>query len=183
MRAFLAFPLPETAKAAFRPVIEEGRERFPSIRWVRPTNLHITLLFLGDIDGETERLTREVCARAAEHHPVISAEFSGIGQFPPKGKPRVVFSPVTEGRAACSRIYGELFPLFRDRFSLRDTPYSPHITVGRARKGKKARSLTEKDFNRPLRGKMTIPRIILYQSVLHSGGPVYNEITSFELQS
>lgn len=183
MRAFLAFPLPEGVKEAIRPALEEGRQKFSSIRWVRPENLHITLMFFGNIDGSTEELVRETCSRAAEHHPVISAEFSGIGQFPPKGKPRVVFSPVTEGKAECTRMYRELFSLFRDRFSLRDTPYAPHITLGRVRKGSKARPLSENDFSYPLRGKMTIPRIILYQSVLQSGGPVYNEITSFGLQS
>ena len=183
MRAFLAFPLDDENKTAIRPVIEEGRKKFPDIKWVKPENLHMTLLFLGNIDDETETWVREICSEAVGKHRAFDVQYEGLSQFPPKGKARVIFSPLIEGGRECTAIYNDLYPIFQERFSLRGNRYSPHITLGRVRKGKKHRSLQESDFTQKLKGNYRIDRIIFYQSVLQSGGPVYNEITSFVLQS
>ena len=183
MRAFLALPISEESKQTIKPVLDEGKKRFPSVKWVQPENLHITLLFFGNINAEEQRIISETCAAAVKNYRAVKAAFKGLGQFPPKGRPRVIFSPLIEGKKQCSGLYSSLFPLFQEQFSLKGRPYSPHITLGRVRKGKKQPPLREGDFSGNLQGEFTIDRIILYQSVLQSGGPVYNEITSFTLQS
>ncbi len=184
MRAFLAFPLPEKIKMHFNPFIKEAKEAFPGFKWVRAENLHITLFFLGDIDTDTEQWVRNICRSSItenENQRQFHVQFRGIGQFPPKGRPRVVFSPLLAGTDDCMALYNSLFPHLKKRFQLDVRKYTPHITLGRARRRSKQHSLLGYDFRTIPQGEFRIDRIILCRSDLQSSGPVYNEITSFVL--
>lgn len=179
MRAFLAFPLPEKIKTAVSPFLEEGKRLYPDIKWVEPLNLHITLFFFGEIDEALAEWTGTIIGEFVKTVRPFSAAFAGLGSFPPKGKPRVIFTPLTEGGESSVEIHESLYSRLQRKHNLKMRKFSPHITLGRVRKGKKQGPLQIERFQNIPEGRFTIDRIVLYQSVLHSTGPVYNEISSF----
>src|SRR5262245_25555504 len=70
--------------------------RASSIRWVKHDQLHITLVFIGEVPDER---AAEIVAvmRDAIPHPSFQFELGGIGAFPPRGAPRALWIGVKSG--------------------------------------------------------------------------------------
>jgi 2'-5' RNA ligase len=105
------------------------------LRITPPRQLHLTLVFIGEV--------REPTVQALEHVlepqigiPPFAIEFGEWGMFPPAGRPRVLWLGVTRGAAELSNVYR----IVADRVHSADVPcsdrpYQPHLTIGRWRAG------------------------------------------------
>lgn len=182
MRVFLAFPLPEEVKQQIGAYLRPLKERYREVKWVRPENLHITLHFLGDIDEGTAELINSVLAGVAARQRRITAAFSGVGYFPPKGLPRVVFTPMTAGAEECADFHRESGRELKKIVSLDGKKFIPHITLGRVRKGRKIERNIGESRQPPLEGSFQIDRAVLYRSELQPKGPVYTELALFSFK-
>ena len=179
MRAFIAFPLPEEVKKKIGTYLKPLQDRYREVKWVRPENLHITLHFLGDIEEEAGDRISTVLERAAAGQFCIEVNFSGIGYFPPKGVPRVVFTPLTAGAEECADFYRASGRELKTLINLKMKKFIPHITLGRVRKGRRLeRNIGEERQDR-LEGSFLIDRAVLYKSVLYSTGPSYSELREY----
>jgi 2'-5' RNA ligase len=105
------------------------------LRLVPPHQLHLTLVFIGEVD---EARVIEIESAAAAPLPIAPFDvlFGECGVFPPRGAPRVLWIGVARGateltelhRLVCSRV--ERAGLPRER-----RPFRPHLTIGRWRDG------------------------------------------------
>jgi len=90
-RLFVALALPE-------PVREELASLagpVPGVFWTRKAQLHVTLRFLGDVPaGQAERIDEKLAQIRVE--PFL-LPVEGLGVFPPKGPPRVLWAGVGAG--------------------------------------------------------------------------------------
>src|ERR1700681_3615489 len=67
------------------------------VKWVEPDNLHVTLLFLGEVD---DRELPGVCRAAQEavaDLPAFPLSIEGAGCFPNPRRPRVLWVGVVQG--------------------------------------------------------------------------------------
>jgi len=64
----------------------------PGARWVQPDQLHLTLRFIGEVDGPIFHDVAE--ALDAIHLPCFELQLKGVGHFPPGGEPRVLWAGV-----------------------------------------------------------------------------------------
>ena len=102
MRLFVACEVAAPVKTAAAALIEELAQRAsrlaPSSRitWLTADRLHVTVRFIGFVDD-----TRAASIRAAlsDALPVSAFDLvvSGVGAFPPKGPPRVLWAGLTVG--------------------------------------------------------------------------------------
>src|SRR5215831_9345066 len=77
--------------------------RASSIRWTKHDQLHITLVFIGEVTDE--RAVRIVeTMRDAIAHPPFRFELGGIGAFPPRGAPRALWIGVKSGAGQIIRV-------------------------------------------------------------------------------
>ena len=107
MRAFLGIPIPGQLAEELSNRISSLRKASPGITWVRPENYHITMLFLGEIDdAEVARVSAAIDSLHAEGG--AEAVFGELGQFPPKGFPRVVYAGLDKGREFCEGVFQRL---------------------------------------------------------------------------
>jgi 2'-5' RNA ligase len=177
---FFAFPLSETEKVRFADYIDLGKEQYPGLKWVKPSNLHLTLHFLGEMDSAQA----DECVKLLDHPdlggPEFSLSYEGYGRFPPKGIPRVLFIHLTDGVDECSRIHGTLGELIRPITALDRRPFSPHITVARV-KGRMDVYPDVRKLECPS-GSLEIRSIVLYESLLKPEGAVYRELARVDLQ-
>jgi 2'-5' RNA ligase len=102
--------------------------------WVPPPNLHITLKFLGEIDlGLVEPLS-DALAIAARRHSPIRVGIAGLGAFPEKGTPSVLFADITKGSDRLTTLARGIDDAFFDLGLPRDTrAFRSHVTLARVK--------------------------------------------------
>ena len=126
-RLFVALSLPDAIKHALEPLASG----LGDVRWMEPDQQHLTLSFLGEIDNGADQDVAEALALV----PGLPFELrlKGIGHFPLRGEPRVLWVGVEKSQ--------ELQRLKRrvDRalkaVGLAPDPrkYAPHVTIARIR--------------------------------------------------
>jgi len=184
VRAFVAVQLDEAVRAALGRQIEGLRVPAPHVAWVSAEKLHLTLKFLGGVAADAlPRVTRALEAIGADVSP-FDLVLGGLGAFPAATRARVVWAGVTEGREAvgalAERVESALDPL---GFPREARPFSPHITLGRARAPRPDLQLAEalKHGAALGFGRVRVDTLWLMRSDLSSGGARYSEITAVSL--
>jgi RNA 2',3'-cyclic 3'-phosphodiesterase len=99
VRCFIALPLPAEARAALAKAAERLKAAWPELKWTRPEAYHMTLAFLGDIDGKSVECAKAAIDAAAAARP-IELSFEGLGGFPPHGPWRVLVALAEDDGAA-----------------------------------------------------------------------------------
>jgi 2'-5' RNA ligase len=108
MRVFAALPLPQPALARLEKAVGELRRRGGDLRTVRPEGMHITLIFFGELGEERLAEVQSALEDRTLAGPPIDATIGGLGQFPPRGTPRVLYCPVRRGAEQVVALYGRL---------------------------------------------------------------------------
>ena len=127
-RLFVGLDLPESLTQA----VGELQFGLRDARWLDSDALHLTLAFIGEVDRSAQ--ARIEVALGGVEAPALDVELHGIGHFPLRGPPRVLWvgaSPAEElGRLAASvrRALGRAgHPPERRKFA-------PHVTIARFRR-------------------------------------------------
>jgi 2'-5' RNA ligase len=191
IRAFVAIELPQNLKPAVLQLIEnlQGLPDSDLIRWVKPQAFHLTLVFLGDVDSKRiPDLSSSLQAAASVNLP-FQTSLAGMGAFPNWSRPRVLHLEIADpaGRLTALQhsVQSELEPL---GFEPERRPFTPHLTLGRARNGV-GRGALERLVQRvqkvglPGTPAWSITDIHLIQSDLRPTGPVYTTLASLRLGS
>src|SRR4051794_13752260 len=92
MRCFVAVKVPESVRELIVRVQEALRRADAHVKWVERENLHLTLKFLGDLDEDRVDSLRALFAEEATRWRPMALEYRGIGTFPERGAPRVVWA-------------------------------------------------------------------------------------------
>jgi 2'-5' RNA ligase len=186
MRLFVAVDLSDDARQAI--VVEQNRivaalaGGQSSWKRVRPEHMHLTLVFLGRVDDAHVPAVVEAIGRDAGAAP-FEMVFAGLGVFPPRGAPRVVWSGVTDGAAGLVALQQEMAQRATALgIALDERPFHPHLTLGRWR------------LSHPLdRGRalaaavpgaiasVRVERATLYESRLSPSGPTYTALSHANL--
>ncbi len=125
-RLFVALDLPEETAAE----ISGLRGGLPGARWIDPDNYHITLRFIGDIDGRTA--TEVANALDQVRREPFAVQVSGIGSFGGR-KPHSLYAAV-EPTPALLALQGEIERrMQRIGLAPESRRYTPHVTVARLR--------------------------------------------------
>ncbi|MBN9055342.1 MAG: 2'-5' RNA ligase [Shinella sp. 65-6] len=166
-RLFVALEVPRNAAMSLSLL----RGGLPGARWIDVENFHITLRFIGDIDGRT---ADEVVDRLDRiERPEFQLALSGLGSFGSK-KPHSVFAGVTQA-PEMHALQGEIERICQ-RLGLPADPrkFTPHVTLARLRNAR-----TE-DVAHYLSGRgnfhtapFTVNRFVLMSSKESVGGGPY----------
>jgi len=183
LRCFIAIEIPVEVKnsisEAISPLKKLGQD---SVKWVRPENIHLTLKFLGNTPEDRLKSIEAALTRACMGMNPIEGEIKGAGAFPNPGRPSVLWVGLECPPALLElkeRIESELGAL---GFEPDDRPFSPHLTVGRVKRGmrlpKRRLFAAIEQLESTSFGTIDIREIALMKSDLRPGGPVYTRIFS-----
>lgn len=147
------------------------RGGLPGARWIDPENYHVTLRFIGDIDGVTANEIAGTLARV--RRKPFEAALQGLVPFG-GNRPRAIVAQVMPSRPLLE-LQGELERLMQ-RFGLEPEgrKYTPHVTLARLRDASSqsvADYLSVRGFF-PTRTFM-VSRFVLYSSRDSVGGGPY----------
>ena len=127
-RLFVSIGLPET----LREQLAQLDPRLRGVRWLEPRQMHLTLSFLGNVSGETQQTLMEKLRAISWKSfflPIV-----GLGTFPSKGWPKIVWIGVGSGhphlfqlhkRVQEAALAAGLEPDLR--------AFHPHVTLARCR--------------------------------------------------
>jgi RNA 2',3'-cyclic 3'-phosphodiesterase len=150
------------------------------VRWVRPENVHLTLMFLGDVSKDDLPIrVAEALEPVRGRHEPFEAEPSGFGAFPSTRRARILWAGIGEGseplRALAKDVEASLEPL---GFEREDRAYMPHLTLGRARRHPVVLEALETPSTVP---GFTVRNVELVQSVPSGGRATYSTLATYPL--
>jgi len=150
----------------------------------RPTHLHVTLHFFGELPEEQLPAVHAAMEAAATDQPPIDAALEGIGAFPGPRDPRVIWVGIAEGRGAIERLQGRLEAALAARgHPAEQRPFQAHATLFRVR-GPRDRAMAETALaagaGRAF-GPQRIDALRLYESRLASPEPLHRRLLEVPL--
>jgi RNA 2',3'-cyclic 3'-phosphodiesterase len=175
MRLFLAINLPPKIKKQISNQIARMKIEYPDFNWVGENNFHITLFFLGEIMGP-EKVIRKI--KDALYDQEMFYFYSTEAGLFMNGKIVIYLGFRREKKTE------ELVEKVKQAFQIKDTKrFVPHLTLARYRIPSKQQYFVLKKRLRSLKIDVEFPvrKLILFQSVLGAGHPLYKKIKSFEL--
>jgi 2'-5' RNA ligase len=156
------------------------RER--AIRWTAIDSIHLTLKFLGETPANRQAAITAAVTEAAKGHKPFGLTLEGAGCFPNTRKPRIVWAGLGGEikalhalRDAVERIVSPL------GYPTEDRPFSPHLTLGRARQeaGMAALAALGAQIEKLNVGKLAawqVEGISLMRSELKPSGAAYTQL-------
>jgi RNA 2',3'-cyclic 3'-phosphodiesterase len=183
IRAFLAINLePQVIEKIYRS-IDDLRERIPAVRWVPPTNLHLTVKFFGDIEEAQVEPIAIALQDQLELFPRFTINAKGLGVFPERGRPKILWVGLTGNELAglAAKVQSSLLPL---GFAPEQRSFTPHLTIGRWRDSERAPRTLKQELERWRNctfGHSVVNEVILMQSVLKADGAVYHRLKVISL--
>jgi 2'-5' RNA ligase len=194
IRSFIAIELSDEARTKLAQLQSQLKAIVPpnTVRWAAPQNIHLTLHFLGDVAvGDVEKVVNAL-ETAASTCPPFSLRLEGLGCFPNTRRPRIVWTGVAGETGTLVGLHRDLGEKLKQNIGFKPEarPYSPHLTIGRVKKGLPRRRLTQ--LGQALAGEqvnvgqlVTLPvkAITLIKSELKPTGPVYTSLAQGRLKN
>lgn len=176
IRTFIAVelskPIRDRAVALQAEIARSGTE----VKWTEPENLHVTLIFLGEVaDREVARVCRIVLDSASEMKR-FPASVETVGCFPNPRRPRIVWVGIGQGSQELCQIHDSLeTPLLDLGYRREERRYTPHLTLGRVKSDCPTDKLSAALAKHAAwkGGEMTVEEIHVMGSELTPDGPRY----------
>jgi 2'-5' RNA ligase len=183
IRTFIAVNLTDDLRARVIAVQDQLRAAAPSVKWVDPAGMHLTLKFLGGVDADV--VDGVIAATAAAVADAVEFELTllGAGAFPRASSARVVWVGATEGAEQMADLAGRLERALEPLgFEPERRPYSAHMTLGRvkSRPEPELREAIERLREAPV-GSMRVTSVAVMKSDLTPRGAIYTRLAEAPL--
>lgn len=185
IRSFLAFDLPPEIGEVLSRVYGEVSRSSLDVRWVRAEGIHLTVVFMGDIQESDISPVGEQISGVCSRYGPFSISLKSMGCFPNSRNPRVLWVGVEGDLERMSRFRNEIqrkLVSFGIQEEKRD--FRPHLTLGRFKKPGKNAAETEKlllNYKGLTSPACSLKEFIFFKSDLRAGGAVYTKMRSWPL--
>jgi len=189
IRSFIAIELPNEIRSALAELQARLQaDKQPSVKWVDPYGIHLTLKFLGSINTAKVSDIASAMEEAAHVIAPFSLEVKGLGVFPNFKRVRVVWVGVggdtSQLKLLQQHIESGLVPL---GFARETRPFTPHLTLARVRE--MASPAEQQNFGQVIANasfesahSFTVDNVNLMRSQLTTEGAIYSQITKINLK-
>lgn len=176
-RTFIAVDVDEAVRREVGRLMGRLARTQAQVKWTAAEQLHLTLVFLGDVDG---MLIPDICRRVGESvagMPGFEIELAGVGAFPDRARPRTVWVGVQRGaEELCAMQRAIETALAELGFRPEARVFTPHLTLGRVRSiprgDRTLPDLMRKDEAFAC-GATAVREAVVYSSVLGREGPTH----------
>lgn len=183
IRTFICIEIPESIRSRISRLQETLRQIDAPVSWTKPSNIHLTLKFLGGVEASRIERVSKALERAAKGVRPFEVEVSGAGCFPSPRSPRVLWVGVSNVPERLQHLYTNIEDeLSRGGFEREKRKFSPHLTIGRIRTPPKAAVVAEALIASgfaPETFKAT--EVIVMRSDLKPTGSIYSRQASITL--
>jgi 2'-5' RNA ligase len=144
IRTFIAVEIPESIQSRIERLQESLRQIGAKVSWTKPSNVHLTVKFLGGVEASRIEQVRKAVERAARGIAPFEVEIGGTGCFPSPRSPRVLWVGLPDVPEALKQLHSNIeTELDREGFPMEKRRFSPHLTIGRIRSPHNAAAVAE----------------------------------------
>ncbi|MEN6479208.1 MAG: RNA 2',3'-cyclic phosphodiesterase [Anaerolineales bacterium] len=183
IRTFIAIHLTPEILAELRRTQEALRATTggPAGRWVSPANLHLTVKFLGDVDGARLPEIYATVDTVADNYGPLTLTLSELGCFPHERQPRIVWAGITEPSGQLQRLAEQLdLALSSLGYARESRPFRPHLTLARVNERAprdQVAALGQAAMSYQLEPRTMVARAVaVVRSDLRPQGPLYTDL-------
>src|ERR1700676_3570331 len=108
LRTFIAVDLGKPIRDRIISLQETLARTGTEVKWVEPENLHVTLLFLGEVDDREIPKVCKIISETARKRAAFPTSVETVGCFPNLRRPRILWIGVGEGAQPLCAIHDEL---------------------------------------------------------------------------
>jgi 2'-5' RNA ligase len=189
VRSFIAIELPGELKKGLTQLQAQLKlSKPPSVKWVDPYSIHLTLKFLGNIAVARIPEITQAIKEATQGLSTFHLEVKGLGVFPNLRRVQIAWVGISGEVDKLSqlqqRIESNLVPL---GFTAESRPFTPHLTLARFRdqvlpdeRERFGQLITSTRFETIYAIK--VDSINLMRSQLTREGAIYSRLSSVELK-
>lgn len=154
----------------------------PGGRPVSSEQLHLTLKFIGEVEGGKLLDIKEALGEISRS--AFSISLCGVGVFPPRGMPRVVWAGI-EPLEEVDRLRRDIEKtLFTAGIPKEKQKFAPHLTLARLKDANISRLQSFLAGNSLLRSPLfAISSFTLFSSQLTTKGAVHSEVAVYPLKT
>ncbi len=170
--------------AAAQTLARRARDGGVDVKWVAPTNYHVTVKFLGWTRESAVAAVRDALDAAARGTPRFSVRTARIGAFPSLERASIVWAGAEEtgGGGALAELANKIDAAMAGLgYRPEARAFHPHVTIGRLRENRPLKDvvlpLTEQMF-----GDTRIDAVTLFESEMKPAGSIYKEISRIEFK-
>jgi RNA 2',3'-cyclic 3'-phosphodiesterase len=168
-RLFVAINLPESTKQ----FLVDLDPQIGGVRWTEAAQMHLTLGFFDDVSEDVDLVLREKLSGI--EFGVFVLPITGVGTFPPKGPPKIIWIGVGRGHPHLFQVHKRVQEAaLAAGIEPELRPWHPHITIARCR------DVAPQSIRRFLQsnvdldaGMIRVEAFHLYSSKLTPAGPIH----------
>lgn len=175
-RLFVAIALPEWVKDD----LERLQAGVPGARWVDREQMHLTLRFIGDVDGGVFRDI--VALLGTVDAPPFDLNLEGLDTFGSRRKTSTLWAGVSKSQPL-ALLKGRVdAAVAKAGIGGDDRKFAPHVTLARFRAGAPANLGLYIAANNLFRTeRFTVDSFVLFSSITRAEGPIYTEEAVYPL--
>ena len=175
IRLFVAIALPDRVAQGLL-AMQSG---VPGARWQNRDQLHLTLRFIGDVDGRDASAIDDALSSIAA--PAFTLELKGVGEFGGK-HPRALWASVASNDALIRLQRKIESALQRLGLPAEERKFTPHVTLARLRATPAGRVMDYlADHGLYASGAFEVAEFILFSSQMTPNGSIYVAERSYAL--
>jgi RNA 2',3'-cyclic 3'-phosphodiesterase len=186
IRTFIAVDVAETVQRRAARLIELLSTGGSDVKWVEPSNMHLTLQFLGDVPQADVPAVCQAVEQAVTGFPPFPMRLLGAGAFPHVGRPSTIWIGVNEGASELGALHRAVQRALKPLgFPPERRAYHSHLTIGRMRRGG---GPARHELGQALReqqafdaGSSMVDQVVVYASYLERAGPTYQAMSRIGL--
>lgn len=184
-RTFLAVAIDPAIRQAATALQGELAKSVAGVRWTAPSNFHITLQFLGEVDNRDLHTVHRAADKVCRRLPPFTLRVAGVGAFPNLRRPKTVWAGITDGAADLQRLFAALDDelVTVGGYRRESRAYTPHLTLGRITDDHADDlAATLSKFQTWVGGQTTVDEVVVYTSQLLRDGPEYSPVARATLR-
>jgi len=184
IRTFIAIETPSDIKVEMEKIQSQLKQSNADVRWESKEKLHATIKFLGDVQENALPSVLTSIKSSVEAHPPFHLTYHGLGCFPNKRSPRVVWIGCSNDDGTLEQLKLALDnSLLSFGFEAEKRNFQPHVTLGRVKGFNRLPyliSLIERVTFEP--HTITVQRITVMRSILKPQGSEYSLLGEYHLK-
>jgi 2'-5' RNA ligase len=185
LRTFIAIDLGKPVRDRVHALQELLAKSTSDVKWVEYDNLHISLLFLGEVEDREVPAVCRVVGDVALEQAAFALTIETAGCFPNPRRPRVLWIGVGQGTQQVVALHDALEPRLEELGCYRreERRYTPHVTLGRVKGNRPPDNLAAALLKHAAwnAGETTVGALHVMSSELTSQGPVYTVLSRAKL--